>query len=67
MAELPRMSSRHVAVGAMTRPLLGYLRVTLSTALVNALKIGESRHLAIPALHHLAHFPGAQLAMKELL
>jgi hypothetical protein len=35
--------------------------------LVVALERGDAAHVVVPALHHLAHFPSVQLAMKELL
>jgi hypothetical protein len=37
------------------------------SALVDALEREESRHVIVPALHHLARSPGIRLAMKELL
>lgn len=88
------------------RPLLGYLRVSLSassrdvedlrravasyaekegltlvrvyvdrgrtqsagfSSLVKALSNGEAEHVVVPALHHLGHFPGTRLLIKEML
>lgn len=37
------------------------------TQLFHALTCGEAAHVLVPALHHLAHYPSIQTAMKELL
>jgi hypothetical protein len=35
--------------------------------LIDALRSGEAAYVLMPSLRHLAHFPGVQLAMKDLL
>lgn len=35
--------------------------------LMVALQHGEANHVVVPTMEHLAHFPGIQLAMKELV
>ncbi|MGH3759883.1 recombinase family protein [Actinophytocola sp.] len=35
--------------------------------LTDALRSGQAAHVLVPSLRHLAHFPGVQLAMKDLL
>ncbi|MGH3567884.1 MAG: hypothetical protein ACRDRH_18020 [Pseudonocardia sp.] len=37
------------------------------TELFHALSCGEAAHVLVPALHHLAHYPSIQAAMKELV
>lgn len=43
------------------------LHTTAFAELIHAVSTGAATNVLIPALHHLAYFPGIQLAMKELL
>lgn len=53
----------------ITRVLIdkSFEHTTAFAELLAAVSDGEASHVLVPALHHLGHAEGVQLAMKELL